>query len=359
MAVISYKCPACGGPLKWDAAKQKYSCEYCRSVFSEEELSQAEVAKEEVHSVSAEEAAHTVGKTEAGKDTVNLYNCPSCGAQIITEPTTAASFCYYCHNPIVLSDKMEGAYHPDAVVPFAIDQKKAREIFAEWVKKHRYIPADFYSEEQIEKLSGVYFPYWVYNATLRGVAKGSGEKLRTWMQGDSELTETEIYEINKDGDMPVNNLSRIALKKASKVLCESVAPFAYEKLRPFEYGYLSGYVAEGRDVEKAELADEVHTEVQEFAANSLRAEVTAPYARTNLSRLDVSIRKEDWKYVLMPVWTLTYKGADGKIYYFSINGDSGKTVGELPVDKKSLLLLFLKVFIPVLAVLILLFHFLG
>ena len=36
----------------------------------------------------------------------------------------------------------------------------------------------------------------------------------------------------------------------------------------------------------------------------------------------------------------------GKVYYFSINGQSGKTCGELPVDESKLRMLFLKVFIP-------------
>ena len=359
MAVISYKCSACGGPLKWDAAKQKYFCEYCRTEYSESEAEKADVMQQEAKEVSAEEAAHLGQQAATGKDTVSVYSCPSCGAQIITEPTTTASFCYYCHNPIVLSDKMEGAYHPDTVIPFAIDKKKAKEIFTDWVGKHRYIPKDFYSEEQIEKLSGVYFPYWVYNAVLHGKAKGTGEKDNTFLQGNAQVTETEVYEINKDGDMPIENISRIALGKASKVLCESVAPFDFAKARPFSYGYLSGYVAEGRDVEKEDLADEVHNEIRTFAEESLRAQSQGAYSRVNLSELSVKLKSEDWKYVLMPVWTLTYKGNNGKMYYFSINGDSGKTVGELPVDAKSLWGLFFKVFIPVLAALILLFHFLG
>lgn len=359
MAVISYKCSACGGPLKWDAAKQKYFCEYCRTEYVESELEKAEAMQQEAKEVSTEEAVHLGQKPASGADTVNVYNCPSCGAQIITEPSTTASFCYYCHNPIVLSDKMKGSFHPDAVIPFAIDQKKAKEIFTDWVGKHRYVPQDFYSEEQIEKLSGVYFPYWVYNAVLHGRAKGVGEKDSTSVRGNEQITETEVYEINKDGDMPIKDISRIALKKASKVLCESVAPFDREKARPFSYGYLSGFVAEGRDVGKEELADEVHNEIRTFAEDSLRAESQGAYHRVNLSELSVKLKSEDWKYVLMPVWTLTYKGNDGKTYFFSINGESGKTVGELPVDKKSLVKLFLMVFIPVLIVLILLFHFLG
>ena len=45
------------------------------------------------------------------------------------------------------------------------------------------------------------------------------------------------------------------------------------------------------------------------------------------------------------------------MYYFSINGQTGKTVGELPTDQRSLLFLFLKVFIPMFIALLALFRF--
>ena len=38
MSVISYKCPNCDGELIFDPKTQKYKCEYCFSLFSQEEL---------------------------------------------------------------------------------------------------------------------------------------------------------------------------------------------------------------------------------------------------------------------------------------------------------------------------------
>ncbi len=42
------------------------------------------------------------------KRTLLVYICPSCGAEVVTDATTAATFCYYCHNPVVLSEKLTG-----------------------------------------------------------------------------------------------------------------------------------------------------------------------------------------------------------------------------------------------------------
>ena len=47
------------------------------------------------------------GSTDQKEDAL-VYICPSCGAEVVTDATTAATFCYYCHNPVVLSGKLSG-----------------------------------------------------------------------------------------------------------------------------------------------------------------------------------------------------------------------------------------------------------
>ena len=97
----------------------------------------------------------------------------------MTDETTAASFCYYCHNPVVLAGRMTGGYHPDFVIPFAIDRDKAVEIFTQWIGKKKYVPNAFFSKDQIEKISGVYFPYWLYSCQVDGDMEAEGTKIKT------------------------------------------------------------------------------------------------------------------------------------------------------------------------------------
>lgn len=51
MALMSYKCPNCGGGLVFDPDSQKFQCEYCLSEFTEEEMKRME----EVSAPPAEE----------------------------------------------------------------------------------------------------------------------------------------------------------------------------------------------------------------------------------------------------------------------------------------------------------------
>ena len=41
MALVSYKCPNCGGSVVFDPKKQKFCCEFCMSEFTKEEMEAA------------------------------------------------------------------------------------------------------------------------------------------------------------------------------------------------------------------------------------------------------------------------------------------------------------------------------
>lgn len=346
MAVITYKCPNCGGDLRFDPESQKYRCEYCRSEIG---LTEAELAAQQADGAKEDGAVKEAGAV--------LYNCPSCGAEIVTDESTTATFCYYCHNPVVLAGKMQGEYHPDYVIPFAIDREKALNIFDGWIRKKRYIPKAFYSREQVEKLSGVYFPYWLYSCHVEGELDAEGIKRKSWVTGNIQYTQTQKYDVSREGDMQVEHVTRNALSKADRRLVEGVLPFQMEKLQPFQMGYLSGFMAEKRDMEEDKFQAEVQQEVKGYAENALRSQV-AGYESLQVRSQTTALKSEKWDYALMPVWTLTYKDPKSdKVYYFACNGQTGKVCGELPVDKGRLAALFASVFVPVFVALLIVGYF--
>ena len=324
MAAITYKCPNCDGGLIFDPSSQKYHCEFCLSDFTQEELD-----------VPEPEDSQAV-----------LYTCPSCGAQIVTDETTAATFCYYCHNPVVLSGKLTGRFAPDYVIPFQIDRDKAKEIFAGWIAKKKYVPDAFYSGRQIETMTGVYFPYWLYGCRVDGMLDAQGKKLRTWTTGNMRYTETQVYDVRRQGTMEVDHVARNGLRKANRQLVDGVLPFRMDEKKKFSMGFLSGFLAENRDMEKEQFVVDVQTEVREFALQSLQSQA-GNYDSMNIRQREAKLMDEVWSYALLPVWTLTYNDkARGQIFFFALNGQTGKICGQLPVDPKKLALLFLSIFLP-------------
>lgn len=365
MAVISFKCPNCDGELIFEPSTQKYKCPYCMSLFSQEELDEMKPAEAsekaadasagaaggdaemygqqtedgnsgagaqsaEMHEKAGAEQKEPGGAADKGAEAV-MYSCPSCGAEIVTDKTTAATFCYYCHNPVVLGSRLEGKFLPDRVIPFEVTKEAATKGFLDYVGKKKFVPKAFFNKKQIESMTGVYFPYWVYDVNLDGKMQGDARNVRVWRTGDIEYTETKHYAVEREGEIALSNLTENALKKANAKLAEGVMPYQFEKMKKFNMGYLSGFLAERRDIEKTEVQGKMQAEMREDAEKLLR-ETISGYNSVSVRNTNLVPKKEMWHYALFPVWTITYKAHNGKIYYYSMNGQTGKVCGELPVD---------------------------
>lgn len=363
MAVISFKCPNCDGELIFDPSTQKYKCEYCASLFSQPELDAMKPASagekndapgsgsmaggsdrtSRMTGGSGGTTGGTDGKAagEPGDETQQeeavIYTCPSCGAEIITDRTTAATFCYYCHNPVVIGGRLSGELLPNRVIPFEVTRQEAETKFLDYVSAKKFVPRAFFQKKQIERMSGVYFPYWLYDVELEGRMDGTARNIRVWRTGDIEYTETKHYAVRREGDIFLRNLPENALRKANAKLTAGVLPYDFQRMKEFHMGYLSGFLAECRDIRQTEVAGKMQGEMRESAQKMLRDTVTG-FNSVTMQRSDFHPKRENWSYVLLPVWTITYRGRNGKIYYYSMNGQNGRVCGELPVDRKKLAL---------------------
>ena len=316
MSAITYKCPNCDGGLIFDPESGNYACEYCLSKFTQDEL-------------MAE------SQSESVQESALIYRCPSCGAEVITDETTAATYCFYCHNPIVLEGKLSGEYLPNGIIPFKITKDEAVEKFHEWIQKKKFVAKGFYSKKNIEKMSGVYFPYWLYDCVTNSTMNGSARDIRVWRVGDLEYTETKLYSINRVGKISYKNLPKTALQKAQNAMLKGIFPYEFGALEKFHMGYLSGFQAEKRDIDKDTLSKEIHNEIQKYAEKRMRNTVSG-HTSFNVETQNHTIAKEEFKYTLLPVWVMTYRQSGNQVYYFAMNGQTGEIVGKLPINRKKL-----------------------
>lgn len=338
METVAYKCINCGGPLQYDPAKLKFACEYCRSDFTEEELkthygdldqqlSQQESQAEPVQSSDDEFGMNTA-----------LYVCENCGAEILAEKTTAATFCVYCHSPVVISNRLAGTFKPDLVIPFKISEQDAKHKFMDFVSRKKFLPKDFISDAQLEYMKGVYYPYWLIDSFKDGGIKAVAKKVRHWTEGDYRYTETETYEVKRRGKIHFKGFPHSALTDTEhhKAL-KFVNPYNDAEFRPFTMSYLSGFLAEKRDIERNAAQNDVDNELKEYAKKIYLDSINEGYDSVSLKSIDLKTKKESWKYAMMPVWFMNYQ-YNGKNYIYAMNGQTGKTFGELPVSGKKLAL---------------------
>lgn len=335
--VVSYKCPSCGGGLKFTPGKG-FKCEYCLSVFTQEQLDEAYAPEEAAQSADTAPESHPVTEGGAAVDAqpgeAVVYTCPSCGAQVMTDATTAATSCHYCHNPIVLSGKLSGEYKPDVVIPFVLTKEQAAEQFRKHCEGRTFLPRNFYSEDQIEHLYGVYYPYWVVSSEVSGRYTALGEVEKITRVGDDRHIDITSFNVERTGDASLRDITGSALKSDDAEILQYILPFELKKSVDFSMSYLSGFRAEMRNLEKKDVQPQVEQTKTALTQQLLRQSVSG-YSSVSGEKTVISTRSEEWKYALLPVWIVTYKFG-GRMYMYGINGQTGKSFGELPVDSGKL-----------------------
>lgn len=339
MSVVSYKCPNCDGELVFKPEIQKFGCDYCLSTFTEEEL----IAADKNHTIPDLEQPQSEPKDTDNDDSVHMveYHCPSCGAEIVTDDTTAATFCYYCHNPVLIANRLSGAFKPDKIVPFALEREQAKELFLNWCKKKWFIDKRFFHQSQLEKMTGIYFPFWLVDTEVSAHMSAKARNVRVWRTGDIEYTETNVYQLEKDADIFLRDIPLEALQKDYLELIKGVYPYQTEKMIAFSLPYLSGFQAEKRAIEQEESAPKAKEMIRNYTETLLRGSVSQ-YGSVSVEDLSIHSKKEDWEYALLPIWLLTYKYKD-KNYYYAMNGQTGKIFGLVPVSVSKLWALFASV----------------
>ena len=140
--ITNYQCPACTGPLHFASGSGKLECEYCGSAYDVAEIEalyagqeekaeaafQETEAKGETGELGEEPAWDTSALQEdwgADSEGMKAYSCPSCGAELICDATTAATSCPYCGNNTIVPGQFGGTMKPDYVIPFKLDKKAA------------------------------------------------------------------------------------------------------------------------------------------------------------------------------------------------------------------------------------------
>lgn len=330
---FAYQCPNCAADLKFNAQTQSFTCDYCMSQFTAAEMKEIAARQEAQHADS--DADTTSAQDEFAAET-GVYVCEHCGAEVMADDNTAATFCYYCHNPVLLKGRVSGKYRPSSVLPFQIPREQACTIFQTFCKKHWFLPSDFSSTAQQEKMVGLYVPFWVTDCYVRGEMDALGRRSRSWTSGNYRYTETSEFAVTRHADVTLRGIPADGASHIDDALMEAAEPFDYSKVQPFEMQYLSGFLAEKYDVNMASVFPRVQKRAVQASDQLLRASMSG-YSSLSVTRSDIRVQSTDWKYMLLPVWFLTYKYRD-HVYEFAVNGQSGKFVGTPPLDKKKRLL---------------------
>ena len=335
MAVLQeYKCPCCGGAIAFDSTLQKMKCPYCDTEFDMDTLQGYD---EDLQTDAPDDMNW---ETEAGQewqsgetDGMRVYICRSCGGEIIGDINTAATECPYCGNPVVMTGNLSGALKPDLVIPFKLDKAAAKQGLMRHLEGKRLLPKVFKDQSHIDEVKGVYVPFWLFDTDADANIRYKATRVRAWSDSQFNYVDTSYYSVLRAGTLRFDAVPVDGSSKMADDLMESVEPFDLSDAVDFQTAYLAGYFADKYDVTAEQSIERANERIRESTAQAF-AETVTGYESVTPEASSIRLYSGKARYALYPVWLLNTTW-NGQQYTFAMNGQTGKFVGNLPVDKSA------------------------
>ena len=330
-AILEQKCPCCGGAVEFNPGTQNIKCPYCDTEF---DISAMEQASQNSATIGQDSFSWNSQGAEWQPDETSgmgVYVCKSCGGEIVADETTGATKCPYCDNPVVMTGQFAGGLKPDLIIPFKYDKKAAKEALNKYIASKKMVPKIFKDQNHIDEIKGVYVPHWLFSGTAVGQAEFDAEKVRRWSDSDNNYTETAYFNCYRSGNMDFANIPVDGSSKMDDTLMESIEPFNIADAVPFSTAYMAGYLADKYDVDINASMPRANERVKNSVESALEKTVQG-FNVVFPKGSQVDIANGSYSYALYPVWILNTTW-NGKKYTFAMNGQTGKFVGDLPLDK--------------------------
>ena len=327
-----YKCPCCGGAIAFDSTLQKMKCPFCDTEFEMDALKSydAELQGEQADNMEWETSAGSEWQ-ESEIEGLRSYVCKSCGGEIVGDANTAATSCPFCGNPVVMMNQFAGLLKPDIVIPFKLDKKAAKAGLMKHLNGKKLLPKIFKDQNHIDEVKGVYVPFWLFDADADASLRYHGTRVRSWSDSNYIYTETSHYSILREGSLSFEKVPVDGSSKLLDELMESIEPYDYSEAVDFQTAYLAGYFADKYDVDAESSIGRANMRVKNSTVSAF-AQTVQGYSSLHAEHTSVHLKNGSSRYALLPVWLLgtTWKGEQ---YIFAMNGQTGKFVGDLPLDK--------------------------
>ena len=329
MAILQdYKCPCCDGAIAFEAGLQKMKCPYCDTEFEMETLA----AYDDALQADQDDAMAWESTTsEQLSEGVRAYVCNSCGGEILGDDQTAATSCPYCGNPVVMMQQFAGALKPDLVIPFKRDKKAAIASLKKHYMGKRLLPKVFKNENHLKEIQGIYVPVWLFDAGAQADVRYKGTQVQTWSDSQYNYTKTSYFAISRSGSLQFTRIPVDGSSKMDDTLMESLEPFDSSKAVDFQTAYLAGFLADKYDADADSCIERANQRIKRSTEEAI-ADTISGYDSLTTEHSSVRLTQGKTRYALYPVWLLNTKWK-GETYTFAMNGQTGKFVGDLPMDK--------------------------
>jgi DNA-directed RNA polymerase subunit RPC12/RpoP len=331
-----FPCPRCGARLDFDPSARGLKCPYCG--FHEEIArdEDAEVAERDYQDYLTREEGK--GKAIPGRSTET--KCTGCGAVVLLEDKVATDRCPFCATH--LETRPEAAHAmipPEAVLPFAVDLRGARESFNRWLHGLWFAPSELRRVAALGQLTGVYLPFWTYDAmtyTFYDGQRGDDYQETEWytaiVNGKSEqrsrtVTRTRWTPVSGEVDHFFDDVLVCSSTSLPADLIDDLGHWRLDEIEPFQPAYLSGFTTERYALGLKEGLRAAKELMQPTIDSLIREDIGGDHQRIDDKRTRYSA--VTFKNVVLPVWVAVYRYHE-KTFQVLVNGRTGRVTGYRP-----------------------------
>lgn len=293
-------------------------CSTCRAFIDEEDLFCGNCGAE---APLREEVAENSSLVK------HSFECQGCGASMNYDADAETLRCPFCGSDGIVTESKTRTLAAKFVVPFQVTQEEAASILTRWMGNGFFRPGDLVAAAKVEKMTPVYVPYWVFQATTN-----------THWTGDSSATPGGAR-----GDWyPLFGSTRSFYSGVLIGASSALTPAETRALLPF-------------DMTAQKLADSI--DVSGYIVEQFRVprKYARPLARQGLEELErhkcaglipgrsrnvkVNVRLDGLKSepVLIPIWMIAFRYKE-QLYRFLINGQNGTSTGRAPFSYLKLMM---------------------
>ena len=202
-------------------------------------------------------------------------------------------------------------------------------------------------------------PFWLYSGTGEGNVRFEGRNIRTWSDSKNIYTETDHYDVHRVGSMKFARVPVDGSTKMPDAHMDAIEPYDYSELTPFSVAYLPGFLTDRYDLDVEQCDARARGRLETTCLDVMEG-TAGNYMETNVTDSSTRINWTDISYALLPVWMLHTRW-NGEDYLFAMNGQTGKFIGDLPVDngkaRKRFLMMFLPLMVIIAAIIFFVFGF--
>lgn len=269
-------------------------------------------------------------------ETTRVSICPNCAAQVELAGAEHAANCPFCATPFVADTGEHRHIKPRAILPFALDERAAKQAMSEWLGRLWFAPSGLQDyARKGRKMEGIYVPFWTFDADTRSSYRGERGQVyyetrsvtRNGKRVQERVQRVRWYPASGRVNRFFDDVLVLASKSLPKRFTDALDPWDLAELVPYSPEYIAGFRAEGYSIDIEDGFVEARTQMDRVIARDVRFDIGGD--RQRVHHIDTKVSDVTFKHILLPVWLAAYKYR-GKSYRFVVNARTGRVQGERP-----------------------------